>query len=209
MIVALTPVSADEGIDQRAEFPSAVENTTMTVYVALLRAINVGGSGKLPMKKLSDLCTDLGFENVRTYIQSGNVVFASRNGEVAVRQALEAALTKTLGKPADVAVRSAAEMAAVLAANPFPQAAPAKVGVAFLNRSLTKSALKDVVTAGKEEVVLGRREAYIHFPDGMGRSKLKLPKAFGPATVRNINTVGKLAAMAAGEQGISGRRTPR
>ena len=169
----------------------------MTVYVALLRAINVGGSGKLPMKKLAELCTELGFDDVRTYIQSGNVVFVSRKGEAAVRKALETALTKALRHPADVTVRTAAEMAAILKANPYPKAPPAKVGVAFLNGRLTKAALKEVVIPGKEEVELGRREAYIHFPDGMGRSKLKLPKAWGPATVRNVNTVGKLAAMAA------------
>jgi uncharacterized protein (DUF1697 family) len=169
----------------------------MTVYVALLRAINVGGTGRLPMKDLAALCSGLGFGTVRTYIQSGNVVFESRKGEEAVRKALEAALTETLGKPANVVVRSAAEMAAVLAANPFPKAPPAKVGVAFLNGRLSKSALKEVVIPGKEDVALGRREAYVHFPDGMGRSKLKLPKSWGPATMRNINTVDRLAAMAA------------
>jgi uncharacterized protein (DUF1697 family) len=169
----------------------------MTVYVALLRAINVGGSGKLPMKQLAALCAGLGFSNVRTYIQSGNVVFESRKGEEAVRMALAAALTETLGEPADVAVRSAKEMAGILKANPFPKAPPAKVGVAFLNRRLTTSALKQVAIPGKEEVILRSREAYIHFPDGMGRSKLTLPKAWGPATVRNINTVGRLATMAA------------
>jgi uncharacterized protein (DUF1697 family) len=170
----------------------------MTVYVALLRAINVGGSGKLPMTALAALCTDLGFAEVRTYIQSGNVVFTSRKGEAAVQKALEGALAGALGKPADVAVRTAAEMAAARDGNPFAKAAPAKVGVAFLSRRLPKSALKEMVIPGKEEVVLGAREVYIHFPDGMGRSKLKLPKAWGPATVRNINTVGRLAAMAAG-----------
>jgi uncharacterized protein (DUF1697 family) len=169
----------------------------MTVYVALLRAINVGGSGKLPMTDLAALCTGAAFTKVRTYIQSGNVVFESRKAEAAVRKALEEALSEVLGKPADVAVRTAAEMAALLAANPFTKAPPAKVGVAFLNRRLGKTALGEVTIPGKEEVVLGAREVYIHFPDGMGRSKLKLPKAFGPATVRNINTVRKLAAMAA------------
>jgi len=168
----------------------------MTVYVALLRAINVGGTGKLPMTKLKTLCEDLGFDDVLTYIQSGNVVFASRKGEVAVRKTLTTALTKALGKPADVAVRSAKEMAAVLKKNPFVKAPPAKVGVAFLGKRVTKTMLKAIDIPGKEEVAAGRREVYIHFPDGMGRSKLKLPKAFGPATVRNVNTVGKLAAMA-------------
>ena len=169
----------------------------MTVYVALLRAINVGGTGKLPMKKLASLCTDLGFENVRTYIQSGNVVFTSRKGEAAVHKALAAALTKALGKTADVAVRSAKEMTAVLESNPFPKAPPAKVGVAFLGKRVTSATLETVDIPGKEEVAAGRREVYIHVPDGMGRSKLKLPKALGPATVRNVNTVGRLAKMAA------------
>jgi uncharacterized protein (DUF1697 family) len=168
----------------------------MAVYVALLRAINVGGTGKLPMTKLKSLCTELGFDNVRTYIQSGNVVFESRMGEAAVHKALRSALTKALGKDADVAVRSAAEMAAVLERNPFPNAPPAKVGVAFLGRRVTKATVKQVKIPGNEEVGAGAREVYIHFPDGMGRSKLKLPKSFGPATVRNINTVGRLAAMA-------------
>lgn len=168
----------------------------MTVYVALLRAINVGGTGKLPMTKLKSLCEDLGFENVKTYIQSGNVVFESRKSEAAVLKALTAALTKVLGKEADVAVRSAREMAAVLKHNPFPKAPPAKVGVAFLGKRVTKAGLKQVDVPGKEEIAAGRREIYIHFPDGMGRSKLKLPKAFGPATIRNVNTVGKLARMA-------------
>jgi len=171
----------------------------MTVYVALLRAINVGGSGRLAMTDLAALCTGLGFAGVRTYIQSGNVVFASGKGEGAVRQALEAALATALGKRTDVAVRSAAEMAAILGANPFPKAPPAKVGVAFLERRLVKAVMEDVVTPGREEVVLVGREAYIHFPNGMGRSKLKLPKAWGPATVRNVNTVARLAAMAAGD----------
>ena len=173
----------------------------MTVYVALLRAINVGGTGKLPMTKLKTLCEDLGFDDVRTYIQSGNVVFASRKGEVAVRKTLTTALTKALGKPTDVAVRSAKEMAAVLKKNPFVKAPPAKVGVAFLGKRVTKTMLKAIDIPGKEEVAAGRREVYIHFPDGMGLSKLKLPKAFGPATVRNVNTVGKLAAMAEAEGG--------
>ena len=168
----------------------------MTVYVALLRAINVGGSGKLPMKKLATLCTGLGFADVRTYIQSGNVVFASRKGEAGVRRALETALTKALGQDADVAVRTAAEMTKVAAGNPFPKAPPAKVGVAFLGKRVTRAMVRQVAIPGQEEVVAGRRELYIHYPDGMGRSTLKLPKAFGPATVRNINTVGKLAAIA-------------
>jgi uncharacterized protein (DUF1697 family) len=170
----------------------------MTVYVALLRAINVGGSGKLPMKRLAALCTELGLTEVRTYIQSGNVVFESRMGEAALRKALEAALTEVLRQPADLAIRTAAEMAAIRDGNPFPKAPPAKVGIAFVGSRVTKAMLEQVEIPGKEEVAGGVREVYIHFPDGMGGSKLKLPKAWGPVTVRNVNTVARLAAMAAG-----------
>jgi len=168
----------------------------MTVFVALLRAINVGGTGKLSMKDLSVLCTKLGLQNARTYIQSGNVVFESPRSEKAVRDALEQALSKRMGTRVDVIVRTASELRSVLAANPFPGAPPAKVGVFFQSEPVPKGLLDDLVIPGKEEVRAGKREIYIHYPDGMGRSKLKLPKSAGVGTVRNINTVAKLVAIA-------------
>lgn len=164
----------------------------MTKFVTLLRAINVGGTGKLPMKQLAALCGDLGFDNVRTYIQSGNVVFDTALTETAVRDALVKALTKAMGKPA------AADMRAVLKANPFPDKQGAKVAVAFLSGAMPRSALDDVVAPGGEDVRPGKGVVYIYYPDGMGRSKLKLPKALGVVTVRNINTVGKLVEMMKG-----------
>lgn len=170
----------------------------MTNFVALLRAVNVGGTGKLPMKQLAALCDGCGFENVRTYIQSGNAVFESRRTEKAVCDALAKALTKTMGKPADLVVRTAAEMRAVLKANPFPGKEGAKVAVAFLSGALPRRILDDMVAPGGEEVRPGKRAVYIYYLDGMGRSKLKLPKALGVVTVRNINTVGKLTEMTAG-----------
>ena len=169
----------------------------MTKFVALLRAVNVGGTGKLPMKQLAALCADIGFGNVRTYIQSGNVVFESGRTEKAVRDALAKALTKTMGKPADLAVRTAAEMRVVLKANPFPGKEGAKVAVAFLAAAMLRRALDGVVAPGGEEIRPGKRAVYIYYPTGMGRSKLKLPKDLGVVTVRNINTVGKLVEMMA------------
>jgi uncharacterized protein (DUF1697 family) len=166
----------------------------MTTYVALLRAINVGGTGKLPMKDLTAICTGLGFERVRTYIQSGNVVFERDLSEKTIRTRLEKALTEKLGKQADVIVRTASELRSVLKDNPFPHAEPAKVGVYFQSDRVNKSLLNKVVAPGGEEVQLGKREIYIHFPSGMGRSKLKLPAGVG--TVRNINTVAKLVEIA-------------
>src|SRR6187402_1632389 len=91
----------------------------MTAYVALLRAVNVGGTGKLAMADLKAMCEAAGLGQVRTYIASGNVVFTSDQPEAAVRAAIEAPLAAYAGKPVGVLVRSAAEMAQVLADNPF------------------------------------------------------------------------------------------
>jgi uncharacterized protein (DUF1697 family) len=168
----------------------------MTVFVALLRAINVGGTGTLSMKELSALCTDRGLDKVRTYIQSGNVVFESRLSEEAVRAGLEQSLTERIGKRVDVVVRTASELLSVLEANPFPDAPPAKVAVVFRSDSVHKGLLDNLVIPGGEEVRPGKREIYFHYPNGMGRSKLKLPASMGVVTARNINTVTKLVAMA-------------
>ena len=96
----------------------------MAKYVALLRAVNVGGTGKLLMADLKDLCGDAGFADVETYIASGNVVFQSKATPAKAKSALEKCLHEYAGKPVGVAVRTAAEMRAVLKANPFPKAAP-------------------------------------------------------------------------------------
>ena len=169
----------------------------MPTFIALLRAVNVGGTGKLPMKDLAEMCTDLGFGDVRTYIQSGNVLFKCNLTEKSVRSRLEKVLTEKLGKSADVFVRTAAEMKAVLKANPFPDVEPAKVAVYFQSEAVAKESLDQVVAPDGEEVRPGKREIYIYFPIGMGRSKLKLPRA-RIGTLRNINTVGKLVALAGG-----------
>jgi uncharacterized protein (DUF1697 family) len=149
----------------------------------------------LPMKELSAMCIALGFEKVRTCIQSGNVVFGSALSEKAVQAGLEEVLTRRMGKKADVFVRAASELRSVLEANPFPEAPPAKVSVVFLSDTVPKGFMDNVVAPGREEVRLGNREIYIHYPEGMGRSKLKLPSFNGAVTARNINTVTKLVAM--------------
>ena len=163
----------------------------MAVYVALLRAVNVGGTGKLAMSDLRELCGGLGFEGVATYIQSGNVVFRARGGEKAVRASLERALAAKLGKPVGVHLRTPAELASVLERNPFREAPANRVLVLFLDAAPPAGALDDLVVPGREEVRLDGREVFVHFPDGMGRSKLKLPYA-KTATGRNVNTVAKL-----------------
>jgi uncharacterized protein (DUF1697 family) len=168
----------------------------MAAFIALLRAVNVGGTGKLPMTDLNALCEEAGFENVRTYIASGNVVFESGKSEKAVKAALEAALKGYAGKPVGVLVRTAAEMTKVLEENPFPQAAPNRTVAIFLDAPPPRKALEAVVGRNREELRLGKREIYVHYPDGIGSSKLKIPAAKA-GTARNMNTLAKLAAMAA------------
>jgi uncharacterized protein (DUF1697 family) len=168
----------------------------MTSFVALLRAVNVGGTGKLPMSELKDLCEEFGFASVRTYIASGNVVFSSRKSEAAIKTALEKRLQAYAGKPVGVLLRSAAEMAQVLADNPFPKEAPNRTMAVFLDRAPPADTLAGVRGQRDEQIRLGRREIYIHYGAGMGTSKLVIPAA-KPGTARNMNTVATLAKMAA------------
>jgi uncharacterized protein (DUF1697 family) len=166
----------------------------MTAYAALLRAINVGGTGKLPMAELKALCEKAGFLDVATYIQSGNVVFRSQRGEPSVKKRLEQALAERMGKPVGVHVRTRDELDALLAANPFPSASPSKVIVFFLEAPLTSSALAALAAPDGEEIVAHGRELFVHFPLGQGQSELDLPLR-RTATGRNLNTVSKLAEM--------------
>ena len=166
------------------------------MFVVLLRAINVGGTGKLPMSDLKRLCEKAGFRNVRTYIASGNVVAERDGSEAEAKAALEAELKVHAGKPVGVIVRTAAEIAKVAAANPFPDRAANYTVATFLDRAPAHDALKDAKGQANEEMRLGAREIYVHYPDGMGRSKLRIPAA-RDGTARNMNTVAKLAAMAA------------
>ncbi len=168
----------------------------MGAFVALLRAVNVGGTGKLPMSELKAMCEELGFGAVRTYIASGNVVFTSRKSEAAVKAALEKRLQAYAGKPVGVLVRSADEMAQVAADNPFPKAAPNRTVAIFLDGKPPKDAIGAVRGQKDEEIKLGRREIYAHYGDGMGTSKLVIPAAKA-GTARNINTIATLAKMAA------------
>jgi uncharacterized protein (DUF1697 family) len=168
----------------------------MPTYVALLRAVNVGGTGKLAMSRLKSICEDAGFDRVETYIASGNVVFASKAKPAKVKAELEARLAAELGKPIGVVVRTAAEIAAVLAANPFRKAEPNRAYAIFLDAPPPRDSLEHVTGRSDEEIALGKREIFVHYPNGMGRSKLRIPAA-SAGTARNMNTVAKLAEIAA------------
>ncbi|MGA7456613.1 MAG: DUF1697 domain-containing protein, partial [Methyloceanibacter sp.] len=166
----------------------------MTRYVALLRAVNVGGTGKLPMTELKAMCLDARFARVETYIASGNVVFESGLAPAKVKAMLESRLAAQFGKPMGVVVRTAAEMAAVLKANPFTDTEPKHTYAIFLDAPPPCDALQQAVGQTDETMALGEREIFVHYGSGMGRSKLRIPAA-RLGTARNINTVATLAEM--------------
>jgi len=169
----------------------------MTRYVALLRSVNVGGTGKLPMADLRDICLKQGLRNASTFIASGNALFDSDLAEAGIVGKLEAALLAYAGKPIAVLVRSSAEMAAIVAANPFPEIAGNRTLVLFLPAPPPADWQDRVTGRFDERLVAIGREIFIDYGSiGMGKSKLRLPlDKIG--TGRNINSVTKLAALLA------------
>lgn len=168
----------------------------MSTFVILLRAVNVGGTGKLPMTELKAICERAGLEDVRTYIASGNVVCRSAQPKTRVKALVERALAAYAGKPVSVLIRTGTEMAAVRDANPFPSAEPSKTIAIFLDEVPPADELRCVSGQNNEVMKLGKREIYVHYPDGVGRSKLRIPAA-AAGTARNMNTVATLAEWAA------------
>ena len=180
----------------------------MTTYIALLRAVNVGGTGKLPMANFRTLLHDLGYQNVETYIQSGNAVFDAPGSATSVAKAIAKALERHLPGPAGVLVRTHWQLDALIAANPFAAEAAAdgsKVHVAFLATVPPASAAEglDRIVAKnpshRDRWHLRGDSLYLHLPDGAGHTKLTgktLDRALGCiATGRNWNTVIKLHAI--------------
>lgn len=175
----------------------------MTVYVALLRGINVGARTTLPMARLRDVAADCGFGAVRTYIQSGNLVFTSSDPAAAVARRLESAIADAGGPAPRVALRTRAQLSDVVAGNPYldDATAPTQLHVSFLVEGADPARLDHLDVAGfaPEALTVAGRETYLFLPDGIGRSKLAeaLTRAgSADATVRNWRTVGKLLELA-------------
>ncbi|EYD78160.1 hypothetical protein Rumeso_00253 [Rubellimicrobium mesophilum DSM 19309] len=172
----------------------------MTAYVALLRAVNVGGTGALAMEDLRALCQQAGFRDPRTYIASGNVLFDSDAPESEVKATLAARLRAHTGRDVGVLLRTAEEMTTVLAANPFPQANPKHTVAVILDAPPPPDALASMTGRAEEDAALGLREIYVSYGPTMGRSRLRIPAAES-GTARNMNTVAKLAALLAARAG--------
>lgn len=169
----------------------------MLSIIALLRAVNVGGTGKLAMAELKAICEAAGFQAVRTYIASGNVVFLSDQGISKAKAILEARLRPSAGRPVGVFLRTAAEMAEVLAQNPFPEAPGNRVTAIFLDDFASAATLEGITGQASDEAIhVGYREIYVRYGAGMAKSRLRIPAAKA-GTARSMNTVAKLAEMAA------------
>jgi uncharacterized protein (DUF1697 family) len=165
------------------------------VYVSFFRGINVGGRHLVKMDALRKLHESLGFQDVATCLQSGNVVFRAKSAD-AVR--IEKAFEKELGFRSAVMLRSAEELRDAAEKCPFRPGAdrPSKwIAVVFFAGPPDERAVRSLEAyEGPEEVRIAEREIYIYYAEGMGRSKLQLK---GEGTARNWNTVSKLLEMAA------------
>jgi uncharacterized protein (DUF1697 family) len=180
----------------------------VTRVVALLRAVNVGGTKAVAMPALCKLLTALGFAEVKSLLQSGNVVFGcSGKAGAALERRLETAVAAELGVQTTFFVRTAREWDAIVAANPYPDAARDDPSHLVVMTFKAAPAAKDVAVlraaiAGRETVTVAGKQLYIVYPDGIGTSKLTNAiierKLAQPGTARNWNTVQKLAAALGG-----------
>ncbi len=160
----------------------------------MLRAVNVGGTGKIAMAPLREAAVKAGFGDVQSYIASGNLVFSGPDDETRVRAQLTDAIAQRFGVCPDFVLRTGEAMARVLARNPFPDVPGNRVIAIFTDKAVEVGELRHQTD---EEVVAGRRELFVHYPNGQGRSRLVVPAA-REGTGRNMNTVAKLSEMARG-----------
>jgi len=178
----------------------------MKTFIGLLRGINIGGHNKIPMAGLRTLCGELGWKNVQTYIQSGNLVFSASGKPASLEKQLQQAIEDRFGLSIPVIVRQAADWPAYVKGNPFASACKKEPHLVAMY--LSKAAPKaDAVKALLERAMAGERiecvgeTLWIHFPNGVARSKLTpalLERLIGsPVTARNWLTVLKLQELAA------------
>ena len=168
----------------------------MNAYAAMLRAVNLGPHQKIGKDELLAAAHAAGLVRPETVSTSGNLVFESDRTEAEIMQRLGDALARHFGKEKGLFIRSAAELQAIVAANPFADRPGNLAMVLFLSGPPAADAHSGMVAPDGEQARLGAREIYLFYPAGQGRSKLKLT-ALKAGTTRNLNTVMKLAALAA------------
>ncbi len=168
----------------------------MTAYVAMVRGVMPVGKGILPAARLKQMGEECGFEQVRTFIATGNLLFASRFGEQAVLRALQQHIDEHFGRPTPTFVRSAAEMGEAVAGNPFGDDKPSRVMAHFIAEPPRQAMIDEARDVAGERLALGPRLIYVSYGEGIGKTKLKLPSV-KLGTARNMNSVAKMAALLA------------
>jgi uncharacterized protein (DUF1697 family) len=168
----------------------------VTAYVALIRAVNVAGTGKLPKDELRAMGEACGFRSVRTFINSGNLLFTSELTEATAKKRVEKRLADHFGKAVPAFVRNTREMAEAVARNPFGDDKPSRVMAHFIDEEPTRAMLEAARDVQGERLALGPRLIYVSYGEGIGKSKLKLP-AVKQGTARNMNSVARIAGLLA------------
>jgi uncharacterized protein (DUF1697 family) len=172
----------------------------VATYVAFLRGVNLGPNNKISMPALRAMAEDLGYTDVATYINSGNLIISSPKKAATVEPEISDAIEKAFGRSIDVIVRTPAQLKKILADNPYPDGNPSQVVVAFLMNAPAKDAKDRVaaVAADHEPFTFAGRQVYVNYSRGLGRSKLaeKFSSIVGvSSTVRNIRTIEKVVEL--------------
>jgi uncharacterized protein (DUF1697 family) len=175
----------------------------VATYLAFLRGVNLGPTNKISMPQLRAMAEDLGYTDVATYINSGNLIISSTKNAATVEREISDAIKKTFGRSIDVTVRTPAQLKKILAENPYPDGNPSQVTVAFLTKMPAADAKEKVAAVAKdyEPFTFSGQQVYVNYSKGIGRSKLaeKFSDIIGvSSTVRNIRTVEKVLALCGG-----------
>jgi len=190
--------SADSFIESPVSL--GCDDGDVATYVAFLRGINLGPNNKISMPELRTMAQGIGYTDVATYINSGNLIINSPKKAATVEQEISKAIKNTFGHTIDVTVRTPAQLKKILSENPYPDGNPSQVTVAFLTKAPPKDAKDKVAEIAKEyePFTFSGQQVYVNYSQGQGRSKLaeKFSAIIGvSSTVRNIRTVEKVLAL--------------
>ena len=171
----------------------------MTTYVAFLRGVNLGPHRNVPMPRLAELGRELGYDDVWTWVNSGNLVLTTAKPADEVEREVAGAIEHELGTPVDVTVRTADALAALLERNPFPDGSPSQVTVAFLTAPAAAGLTERLAAAATdaEPFRVEEREIWVHYGDGLARSRLAtgfIATVGVSATTRTLGTVSRIVA---------------
>jgi uncharacterized protein (DUF1697 family) len=174
----------------------------VAAYVAFLRGVNLGPSNKISMPALRAMAEDLGYTDVATYINSGNLILSSAKKPATLEREISNAIKDTFGSRIDVVVRTPAQLKKILAENPYPDGNPSQVTVAFLAEAPAADAEDKVAAVAKdyEPFAFAGQQVYVNYSQGIGKSKLaeRFSAIIGASsTVRNIRTIEKVLALCA------------